>query len=135
MLLNEIAKETGMSIELHYHNDLGMAAACSVMGAKAAIDAGVDAYINTAINGMGERAGNADLVSCLLAVLKSSGFRGEYHIDPNINISKAWQLAKYTAYAFGVPIPMNQPAVGDNAFAHESGIHADGALKLSLIHI
>ena len=125
----EIAKETGMSIELHYHNDLGMAAACSVMGAKAAIDAGVDAYINTAINGMGERAGNADLVSCLLAVLKSSGFRGEYHIDPNINISKAWQLAKYTAYAFGVPIPMNQPAVGDNAFAHESGIHADGALK------
>ena len=125
----KIAKETGMSIELHYHNDLGMAAACSVMGAKAAIDAGVDAYINTAINGMGERAGNADLVSCLLAVLKSSGFRGEYHIDPNINISKAWQLAKYTAYAFGVPIPMNQPAVGDNAFAHESGIHADGALK------
>ena len=125
----KIAKETGMSIELHYHNDLGMAAACSVMGAKAAIDAGVDAYINTAINGMGERAGNADLVSCLLAVLKSSGFRGEYHNDPNINISKAWQLAKYTAYAFGVPIPMNQPAVGDNAFAHESGIHADGALK------
>lgn len=125
----KIAKETGMSIELHYHNDLGMAAACSVMGAKAAIDAGVDAYINTAINGMGERAGNADLVSCLLAVLKSSGFRGEYHIDPNIDISKAWQLAKYTAYAFGVPIPMNQPAVGDNAFAHESGIHADGALK------
>lgn len=125
----KIARETGMSIELHYHNDLGMAAACSVMGAKAAIDAGVDAYINTAINGMGERAGNADLVSCLLAVLKSSGFRGEYHIDPNIDISKAWQLAKYTAYAFGVPIPMNQPAVGDNAFAHESGIHADGALK------
>ena len=40
-----------------------------------------------------------------------------------------WQLAKYTAYAFGLPIPKNQPAVGDNAFAHESGIHADGALK------
>ncbi len=125
----KIAKETGMAIELHYHNDLGMAVGCSVMGAKAAIDAGVDAYINTAINGMGERAGNADLVSCLLAILKSAGFRGEYHIDPNIDLSKAWQLAKYTAYAFGVPIPMNQPAVGDNAFAHESGIHADGALK------
>lgn len=125
----KIASETGMAIELHYHNDLGMAAGCSVMGAKAAIDAGVDAYINTAINGMGERAGNADLVSCLLAISKSAGFRGEYHIDPNIDLSKTWQLAKYTAYAFGVPIPMNQPAVGDNAFAHESGIHADGALK------
>ncbi len=125
----QIAQETNMPIELHFHNDLGMATACSVMGARAAIDAGVDAYINTAINGMGERAGNADLVSCLLAVLKSAGFKDKYKIDPNIDLSKAWQLAKYTAYAFGVPIPINQPAVGDNAFAHESGIHADGALK------
>lgn len=124
-----LAKETGMAIELHYHNDLGMAVASSVMGARAAIDAGVDAYINTAINGMGERAGNADLVSCLLAVLKSAGFKDKYQIDPNIDLSKSWQLAKYTSYAFGVPIPINQPAVGDNAFAHESGIHADGALK------
>ena len=124
-----IAKAIQMPVELHFHNDLGMAAACSITGAKAAIDAGVDAYINTAINGMGERAGNADLVSCLLGCLKSAGFRGKYKIDENIKLDKAWQIAKYTAYAFGVPIPMNQPAVGDNAFAHESGIHADGALK------
>ena len=124
-----LAKETQMDIEMHFHNDLGMAVACSVMGARAAIDAGVNAWINTAINGMGERAGNADLVSCILAILKSSGFEGKYKIDPQIDITKAWKLAKYTAYAFGVPIPMNQVAVGDNAFAHESGIHADGALK------
>jgi len=124
-----IAKEAEIDVETHYHNDLGMAVACSVMGAKGAIDAGMNAYINTAINGMGERAGNADLVSCLLALLKSSGFKGKYEIDPQIDLSKAWKLSKYTAYAFGVPIPMNQPAVGDNAFAHESGIHADGALK------
>ena len=125
----EIAKETKMDIELHFHNDLGMAVACSVMGARAAIDAGVNAWINTAINGMGERAGNADLVSCLLAIMKSSGFKDKYKIDPQIDISKAWKLAKYTSYAFGVPIPINQVAVGANAFAHESGIHADGALK------
>lgn len=124
-----IAKATEMPIELHYHNDLGMAVGCSIMGAKAAIDAGVDAYINTAINGMGERAGNADLVSCLLGCLKSAGFKGKYKIDENIKLDHAWQLAKFTAYAFGVDIPINQPAVGDNAFAHESGIHADGALK------
>ena len=124
-----IAKAVQMPIELHYHNDLGMEAACSVMGAKAAIDAGVDAYINTAINGMGERAGNADLASCLLAVMKSAGFKNKYLIDENIDLSKIWKLAKYTSYAFRVPIPINQPAVGDNAFAHESGIHADGALK------
>ncbi len=126
----QLAKETQMPIEMHFHNDLGMAVACSVEGARAALDAGVDAYINTAINGMGERAGNADLVSCLLATLKSAGFKNsEKVIDENIDLSKAWKLAKYTAYAFGLPIPINQPAVGDNAFAHESGIHADGALK------
>jgi len=128
-----IAKEAQIDVETHYHNDLGMAVGCSVMGAKAAIDAGQNAYINTAINGMGERAGNADLISCLLAILKSSGFGGgnsrKYEIDPQIDLSKAWMLSKYTSYAFGVPIPINQPAVGDNAFAHESGIHADGALK------
>ena len=125
----EIAKATEIDMEMHFHNDLGMATGCSVLGAKAAVDAGVDAYINTAVNGMGERAGNADLISCLLAVLKSSGFAGKYKIDEKIDLSKAWKLAKYTAYAFGVPIPINQPAVGSNAFAHESGIHADGALK------
>ncbi len=124
-----LAKETNMDIELHFHNDLGMAVANSVMGAKAAVDAGVTPWINTAVNGMGERAGNADLISCILAILKSSGFEGKYQIDPQIDLSKAWKLAKYTAYAFGVAIPMNQVAVGDNAFAHESGIHADGALK------
>lgn len=124
-----IAKETQMPIEMHFHNDLGMAVACSVQGALAAIEAGVDAYINTAINGMGERAGNADLVSCLLACMKSAGFKGKNLVDENIDLSKSWKLAKYTAYAFGLPIPINQPAVGDNAFAHESGIHADGALK------
>lgn len=124
-----IAKEAQIDVETHFHNDLGMAVACSVMGATAAVDAGQNAHINTAINGMGERAGNADLVSCLLAILKSSGLKDKYEIDPQIDLSKTWKLAKYTSYAFGVPIPMNQPAVGDNAFAHESGIHADGALK------
>lgn len=127
--LYQIAKETQMDLEMHFHNDLGMGVACSVMGAKAAIDGGVNAYINTAVNGMGERAGNADLVSCLLAITKSSGFGGKYQLDENIDLSKAWKLAKYTSLAFRVPIPINQPAVGDNAFAHESGIHADGALK------
>ena len=127
--IRNLAKAVGIPIELHFHNDLGMAVGNSVMGALAAVDSGVDAYINTAINGMGERAGNADLVSCILAILKSSGCKDKYYLDPHIDLSKAWKLAKYTAYAFGVPIPINQPAIGDNAFAHESGIHADGALK------
>jgi len=118
-----------MPIELHCHNDLGMVVATSLAGARAAIDSGVNAYINTTINGMGERAGNADLVSVLLALRKSSGFKDKYILDERIDLSKAWKITRYASYAFGVPIPINQPGVGDNAFAHESGIHADGALK------
>jgi len=124
-----LAEEVRLPIELHCHNDLGMVVACSVAGAKAAIDAGVDAYINTTVNGMGERAGNADLVSVILAVKYSSGFGGKYVLDERVKLSHAWKIAKYASYAFGVPIPVNQPGVGANAFAHESGIHADGALK------
>jgi homocitrate synthase NifV len=126
-----IAKHTQMDIELHCHNDLGMVVANSVAGAKAAIDNGVNAYINTTINGLGERAGNADLVSTILALRKSSGFvdNSKYILDEKVDLSKAWKIAKYASYAFGVPIPINQPGVGANAFAHESGIHADGALK------
>ncbi|MDR0292306.1 MAG: homocitrate synthase [Elusimicrobium sp.] len=127
--MKDLAVRVGLDLEMHFHNDLGMAVANSIRGAQGAIDGGVNAYVNTAVNGMGERAGNADLACCVLAVLKSSGFAGKYKIDPNIDISKIWQLAKYTSYAFGVPIPINYPAVGGNAFAHESGIHADGALK------
>jgi len=123
-----IAEAVNIPIELHCHNDLGMAVACSVTGAKAAIDAGVDAYINTTVNGMGERAGNADLVSTILAVKKSSGFENKYHLQ-DINLSQAWKICRYASLSFRVPIQVNQPAVGDNAFAHESGIHADGTLK------
>ncbi len=127
--VRQLAVETGMPIELHCHNDLGMAVACSLAGAKGAVDGGVDAYINTCVNGIGERAGNADLLSVILAVNKSSGFADEYTLQPGIRLANIWRLAKYASYAFGVPIPINQPGVGDNAFAHASGIHADGVLK------
>ena len=127
--IKKLAKEVGLPIELHCHDDLGMAVACSVAGAKGAIDGGVDAYINICVNGMGERAGNADLVAVILALTKSSGFKDRYILDERVRLDHAWKIAKYASYAFGVPIPINQVAVGDNAFAHESGIHADGALK------
>ena len=125
----KLAKEVHIPVELHCHNDLGMAVACSVAGAKAAVDTGVDAYINTTVNSMGERSGNADLTSIILALRKSSGFKGLDLLDKRVDLSKAWEIARYASYAFGVPIPINQPGVGENAFAHESGIHADGALK------
>lgn len=126
--INLLAREVGIDIEMHCHNDLGMAVASSVAGAKGALDGGVNAYINTTINGFGERAGNADLVSVILAITKSSLFEPDI-LDDAINLMNAWKTAKYASYAFGVPISMNQVGVGENAFAHESGIHADGALK------
>jgi homocitrate synthase NifV len=124
-----LAENIGMPIEQHCHNDLGMAVANSVAGAQGAIDGGQDAYINTTVNGIGERAGNADLVAVILAIYKSKGFGEKYHLAGEIKLSKAWKIAKFASYAFGVPIPINQPGVGANAFAHESGIHADGVLK------
>jgi homocitrate synthase NifV len=124
-----LAENTAMPIEIHCHGDLGMAVATSISGAKGAIDGGQDAYINTTVNGIGERAGNADLVATVLAITKSKGFAGKYQLGRPIDISKSWKIANFASYAFDVPIPMNQPGVGANAFAHASGIHADGVLK------
>ena len=127
--IKKLAQGIKMPIELHCHNDLGMVVTTSVAGAIAANDAGFDAYINTCVNGMGERAGNADLVAVILAIKYGSGLGVKYFLDEKINLKVAWRICKYASYAFGVPIPINQPGVGSNAFAHESGIHADGALK------
>ena len=127
--VKSLAETVGLPIEIHCHNDLGMVVANSLAGAKGAIDAGFDAYINTCVNGMGERAGNADLVAVILAIRYASGIKDKYILDERVNLKSAWKIAEYASYAFSVPIPINQPGVGANAFAHESGIHADGALK------
>ena len=127
--VRKLAENVGIAIETHCHSDLGMAVANSIAGAKGALDGGQDAYINTTINGVGERAGNADLVAVILAATKSKEFAGKYQLGGSIDLSKAWKIARFASYAFGMPIPVNQPGVGKNAFAHESGIHADGVLK------
>jgi homocitrate synthase NifV len=125
----KLAENVGLPIEIHCHGDLGMAVANSVAGAKGVIDAGQDVYINTTINGIGERAGNADLVAVLLALTKAKGISDRYQLGYEMDLSQSWKTAKFASYAFGVPIPINQPGVGANAFAHASGIHADGVLK------
>jgi isopropylmalate/homocitrate/citramalate synthase len=125
----QLAENVGLPIELHCHGDLGMAVANSLAGVKGAIDGGQDAYINTTINGIGERAGNADLIATALAITKSKGFAGKYQLGKPLKLTKAWKISRFASYAFGVPIPINQPGVGANAFAHSSGIHADGVLK------
>jgi homocitrate synthase NifV len=125
----KLAAATAMPVETHCHNDLGMAVANSVSGALGDLDAGQDAWVNTCVNGIGERSGNADLLSCVLAFSHGFGVADRAEIGDRIDLSWARRFGLWASYAFGQPLPQNQPGVGRNAFAHESGIHADGALK------
>ena len=122
-----LASKVGIPVETHCHNDLGMAVANSVAGALGDLDAGQDAWVNTCVNGIGERAGNADLLSCILAF--QHGFGVSADIGDALDLSWARRFGLWAAYAFGQPLPPAWPGIGRNAFAHESGIHADGALK------
>jgi isopropylmalate/homocitrate/citramalate synthase len=124
----DLAATVGVPVETHCHNDLGMAVANSVAGALGDLDAGRDAWVNTCVNGIGERAGNADLLSCILAFRHAFDLAGRVELG-ELDLSWARRFALWAAYAFGQPPPLGQPGVGANAFAHESGIHADGALK------
>ena len=118
-----------MPVETHCHNDLGMAVANSLAGALGDLAAGQDAWINTCVNGIGERSGNADLISTILALSHGFGVPEHATIGDPIDLTWARRFAAWASYAFGQPLPQHQPGVGVNAFAHESGIHADGALK------
>jgi len=180
-----LAADVGIPVETHCHNDLGMAVANSVSGALGDLDAGQDAWVNTCVNGIGERAGNADLLSCILAfrhgfglasrasgegashasgarasdasgegvsrasgglasgapgegasrasdgpASRASGERApQAELGDGLDLGWARRFGLWASYAFGQPLPIGQPGVGRNAFAHESGIHADGALK------
>ncbi|MBI4703042.1 MAG: homocitrate synthase [Deltaproteobacteria bacterium] len=123
-----LAEELKMPIELHCHDDLGLAVANAIAGALGALDAGVDAYIQTTVNGVGERAGIADLVSVILALKKSRSLRERELVGDQIDLPKAWKLARYAAYALRWPISPRQVALGCNA-AVTAGTHIDGAVS------
>jgi isopropylmalate/homocitrate/citramalate synthase len=127
--LGKLASAIGVPVETHCHNDLGLAVANSVSGALGDVDAGQDAWINTCVNGIGERSGNADLLSCVLALRYGFGIPGGARLDDTLDLSWARRFGLWASYAMGQPLPYGQVGTGRNAFAHESGIHADGALK------
>src|SRR5882724_2105813 len=113
----KLASAIGIPVETHCHNDLGMAVANSVSGALGDLDAGQDAWVNTCINGIGERSGNADLLSCILAFSHAFGVAGQATIGDQIDLSWARRFGLWAGYAFGQPLPQNQPGTGRNAFA------------------
>ncbi len=127
--VKSLAEAVDIPIEIHMHNDIASSVTVAVEAAMGAIDAGVDAYINTTVGGFGERAGNTKLTPVLAHIKHSSGLEGRDVLDPRIDTKKCWDIANYMFRSFGHPIPLNYPVLGANAFSHESGIHVDGQLK------
>ncbi|QGT98831.1 Re face-specific citrate synthase [Candidatus Syntrophocurvum alkaliphilum] len=113
----------GINIEMHTHNDFGMATANSLAGVYAGAN-----YVGVTINGLGERAGN----SCLQEVIM--GMKYLMNLDLHYDTSLFREVAEYVARASGRKLPASKPIVGSNIFAHESGVHGDGVLKNPLTY-
>lgn len=107
-----------LEIEMHAHDDLGLATANSLAAALAGAT-----HINTTVNGLGERAGNAPLEEVALGLKKLHG------MDTGIDLTHFTDLSKLVASASGRPVPWQKSVVGEGAFTHEAGIHVDGLLK------
>ncbi len=105
----------------HCHNDLGMAVANSL----AAVQNGAR-QIECTVNGIGERAGNTSMEEVVMAIKTR---RDRFGVDTGIVTEQIYPTSRLLAQITGIPIPINKPIVGDNAFAHEAGIHQDGVLK------
>jgi homocitrate synthase NifV len=105
-------------VEIHTHNDFGLATANALAG----IQAGA-ASVNTTVNGLGERAGNAALEEVVMALKQL------HNIDLGIDTPRLLELSRLVANASGSNVPPWKAIVGENTFAHESGIHAHGVLQ------
>ncbi len=116
--IEKIYKATNFDIEMHTHNDFGMATANAIAG----IVGGAN-HIGVTVNGLGERAGNAALEEVIMAL------KFVYGYETNIDTTKFREISKYVSQASGRELPIWKAIVGTNMFRHESGIHADGALK------
>ena len=110
-----------VTLSVHCHDDLGMAVANSLM----AVVAGAR-QIECTMNGIGERAGNCSLEEVVMALRTREAF---FNARTNIQSTRLYPAARLVSSITGMPIPRNKAIVGENAFAHESGIHQHGMLK------
>jgi homocitrate synthase NifV len=117
-IVKRIIDEVGIPVEMHTHNDFGMATANTLAGIRAGAK-----YVGVTVNGLGERAGNAALEEVVMAL------KYIYNLDLGIKTFKLKEICEYVAKASARELPVNKAIVGKNIFAHESGIHADGVLK------
>lgn len=116
--IQALVETVDLDIEMHAHNDFGLATANTLM----AIQAGAS-HVNTTVNGLGERAGNAALEETVMALHQL------YGIDTGIAVSQFAAISDLVATASGKPVAANKSIVGEDVFTHESGIHVDGLLK------
>ena len=116
--IEKIYKATQFDIEMHTHNDFGMATANAIAG----IVGGAN-HIGVTVNGLGERAGNAAMEEVIMAL------KFVYGYETDIDTTKFREISKYVSQASGRQLPDWKAIVGTNMFRHESGIHADGAMK------
>lgn len=107
-----------VEIEVHTHNDLGMATANAIAGIRAGAR-----FVNTTVNGLGERAGNAALEEVVMGLKHACG------IETGVDTHRFRELSLMVARASRRELPSWKPVVGERVFAHESGLHADGVLK------
>lgn len=117
-LIARLRAEVDIDIEMHAHDDLGLATANTL----AAIKAGAT-HVNTTVNGLGERAGNAALEEVVMALRVLD--QGDCSVDP----THLPGISERVAAASGRPVPPQKSIVGSAVFSHESGIHVDGLLK------
>jgi 2-isopropylmalate synthase len=108
-------------LSVHCHNDLGLAVANSL----SAIREGAR-QIECTINGLGERAGNCALEEIVMALRTRSDY---FHLTTNISTRRLVPTSKLVSHVTGIHVQRNKAIVGQNAFAHEAGIHQDGVLK------
>jgi homocitrate synthase NifV len=113
-----LRRESGIDIEIHAHDDLGLATANSLAAVR-----GGATHVSTTVNGLGERAGNAPLEEVAVALEHLHG------LSTGIDKRALGRVSRLVADASGRPVPVNKSIVGDNIFTHESGIHVSGLLK------
>ncbi|MGH2379126.1 MAG: 2-isopropylmalate synthase [Candidatus Limnocylindria bacterium] len=116
-----LAAYPSVRIDVHCHNDLGLATANTL----AAVEAGAD-QIQVTVNGIGERGGNASLEETVMALRCR---RDWYDADTGVRAEGLVPASRLVSQATGIPVQPNKAVVGANAFAHASGIHQDGVLK------
>ncbi|WP_171814684.1 homocitrate synthase/isopropylmalate synthase family protein [Halopiger xanaduensis] len=119
-MIEKVEAHTDARIDVHTHDDFGLATANALAG----IEAGAD-QAQVSVNSIGERAGNAAYEEFVMAV------ESLYQTDTGIDTTRITELSEIVEEKSTIETPGNKPVVGDNAFSHESGIHAAGVIENS----